>query len=288
LRALALSLLLVALPAGASEEFARFITAASRLFENLEYERALEQLANAKKFASTPDEQTQVALYEGVVLIELGRTEEAKAAFETALFLSPDAQIPVKVSPKVKAQIEAVRAQVKKELAPILAKKEAEERAKREAEEKAKKEAEAKAKKEAEAKKLAEQQQQQLPPKNTEPEPKKEIVAENKLEPQPPVKEDHPIVIEQPPPEAPKKRGVPIGTIIFGAAGIGTVITAGIFGAGSQSAIQQGMSATYQSDAAMFRQSAVDKALVANVLFAVSGALLVATIIATAIWVAGP
>jgi tetratricopeptide (TPR) repeat protein len=287
LRALALCLLLVALPAGASEEFARFITAASRLFENLEYERALEQLSNAKKFASTPDEQTQVALYEGVVLIELGRTEEAKAAFETALFLSPDAQIPVKVSPKVKAQIEAVRAQVKKELAPILAKKEAEEKAKREAEEKAKKEAEAKAKKEADAKKLAEQQQQPQP-KQEEPEPKKEIVVENKLEPQPPVKDEHPIVIEQPPPETPRKRGVPIGTIIFGAAGIGTVITAGIFGGGSQSAIQQGMSAMWQSDAAMFRQQAMDKALVANVLFAVSGALLVATIIATAIWAAGP
>jgi tetratricopeptide (TPR) repeat protein len=286
LRVLALSLLLVALPVAASEEFTRFITAASRLFENLEYERALDQLANAKKFASTPDEQTQVALYEGVVLIELGRTEEAKAAFETALFLSPDAQLPVKVSPKVKAQIEAVRAQVKKELAPILAKKEAEERAKREADEKAKKEAEAKAKKEAEAKKQAEQT---APPKKDEPEPKQEIVAQGPLEPQPPVKDEHPIVIEQPPPQTPRaKRGVPVGTIIFGAAGIGTVITAAIFGAGSQSAVQQGMAAMWQSDAATFRQQAMDKALIANVLFAVSGALLVATIIATAIWVAGP
>jgi hypothetical protein len=286
LRALALSLLLVALPAAASEEFTRFITAASRLFENLEYERALDQLANAKKFAATPDEQTQVALYEGVVLIELGRTDEANAAFETALFLSPDAQLPMKVSPKVKAQIEAVRTRVKKELAPILAKKQAEEKAKRDAEEKAQKEAEAKAKREAEAKKQAEQQQSTKP---VEPEPNKETVAQVPLEPQPQVKDEHPIVIEQPPPETPKaKRGVPIGTIIFGAAGIGTVITAAIFGAGSQSAVQQGMSAMYQDDTAMFRQQANDKALIANVLFGVSGALLVATIIATAIWVAGP
>jgi tetratricopeptide (TPR) repeat protein len=286
LRALAFSLLLISLPVGASEEFQRFITAASRLFENLEYERALDQLANAKKFASTPDEQTQVALYEGVVLIELGRTEEAKAAFETALFLSPDAQLPVKVSPKVKAQIEAVRAQVKRELAPILAKKEAEEKAKREAEEKARKEAEARAKREADAKKEAEAKakaaEQQGEPK------KDELVAQNRIEaPQP--KDEHPIVIEQPPPEQPKaKRGVPIGTIIFGAAGLGCVITAAIFGSGSQSAVQQGMSATWQNDAAMFRQQALDKALVANVMFGISGALLVATIIATTIWAAGP
>jgi hypothetical protein len=78
----------MALPAFSGEQLERFLTAASRLFENLEYERALEQLGNAKKFAVTADEQAQVALYEGVVLVELGRPDDAHAAFQTALFLS--------------------------------------------------------------------------------------------------------------------------------------------------------------------------------------------------------
>jgi tetratricopeptide (TPR) repeat protein len=286
-RALLLALLIVSLPAAASEEFSRFITAASRLFENLEYERALEQLANAKKFAATPDEQTQVALYEGVVLTELGRNDEAKAAFETALFLSPDAQLPVKVSPKVKAQIEAVRVHVKKELAPILAKKEADERARHEADEKARREAEAKAK----AAAKVETPVQPPPQKIDEPAPPKKEVVVERATPLEPTPEGHPgseLIVEQPPPPQTPKRGVPVATIVFGAGGIGSVIAAAVFGLGSQSLVTQAMNAMYQDDTSTLRMQALGQATAADILFGISGALLVATIIATAIWVAGP
>src|SRR5450432_4174863 len=73
-------------------------------------------------------------MYEGTIRSDLGQAEQAKAAFKEALLLKPDAEVPTKVSPKVKKQIEALRAEAKKELAPILAKQD-EERRKKEAEE---------------------------------------------------------------------------------------------------------------------------------------------------------
>lgn len=143
-------LLLVAAPAFASEEdFQRFLNAAVRLYENLEYERALEQVRNAKKQAVTPDQQASAALYEGIMLSDLNKPEEARAAFKEALLLKPDATIPIKVSPKVSKDFEDTRASAQKELAPLLA-KQAEEKRRKEEEAKARAEAEAKAKAELE------------------------------------------------------------------------------------------------------------------------------------------
>jgi chemotaxis protein histidine kinase CheA len=108
-----------------SPEFQRYLLAASHLYENLEYERALEQLASARRFAHGVEDDVIIALYEGLILADLGK-QEFLAAFKAALFLQPDAKLPVKVSPKVEQDFEAVRAEVRKELAPLLARQAAE------------------------------------------------------------------------------------------------------------------------------------------------------------------
>jgi tetratricopeptide (TPR) repeat protein len=116
------------------DEFNRYLAAAVRLYEALEYERALDQLAKAKESSCGTDDDALLGMYEGTIRSDLGQTDQAKVAFKEALLLKPDAEVPLKVSPKVKKQIEALRAEAKKELAPIIARQE-EERRKREAEE---------------------------------------------------------------------------------------------------------------------------------------------------------
>jgi tetratricopeptide (TPR) repeat protein len=116
------------------DEFNRYVAAAVRLYEALEYERALEQLGKAKESSCGTDDDAMLGMYEGTIRSDLGQADQAKVAFKEALLLKPDAEVPLKVSPKVKKQIEALRAEAKKELAPILARQE-EEKRKREAEE---------------------------------------------------------------------------------------------------------------------------------------------------------
>jgi len=102
----------------------------NRLIEDLEYERALEQISRAKKVSQGPEDDVAVSLYEGVVLAELskGRQDEAEAAFKSALFLDPDAKLPLSVSPKLKRRFEEVRKKVRAELAAREAKAKADDK----------------------------------------------------------------------------------------------------------------------------------------------------------------
>ncbi|MBN1209228.1 MAG: hypothetical protein JXB05_30500 [Myxococcaceae bacterium] len=92
------------------------LTNINRLYEELEYERALAQITSARTLARTTDEDVALSLYQGVILADMNRWEESAAALKTALFLRPEAQLPVKVSPKVSQHFEKVRQQVKQEL----------------------------------------------------------------------------------------------------------------------------------------------------------------------------
>lgn len=144
---LALALLLAAAPAGVARADSKdaaqtYLLAASRLYENLEYERALEQVRRARTVTTGVADDAAIARYEGVILFDLGKRDEALAAFRESLYLEPDARLPLKVSPKIAEAFEATREAVRKELAPILAKRKAEEEAKRAAEEAARHEAE--------------------------------------------------------------------------------------------------------------------------------------------------
>ncbi len=114
---------LALLPPGARAEVSgdtrRYLLSIHRLIEDLEYERALEQVARAKRVSRGPEDDVAVSLYEGVVLAELSKEgqEEAEAAFKSALFLNPDAVLPLSVSPKLRQRFEAVRVKVREELA---------------------------------------------------------------------------------------------------------------------------------------------------------------------------
>ena len=113
---------LVATPAlGQSNEVKRFLNAAITLYENLEYEKALKQLQKARAKASGPDDEMKIALLEGVVLADLGKEERALTAFKTAFGFDLEAKLPVEVSPKVGVIAEKARANVRKLLAPQLA-----------------------------------------------------------------------------------------------------------------------------------------------------------------------
>ncbi|WP_147469324.1 hypothetical protein, partial [Corallococcus sp. AB045] len=112
---------LVLVPSGARAEepgpFQTQVRAARQLYDELEYERALAELSRARRHSSGEADDVLLALYEGVILADLGRTESSSAAFRVALLLQPGAELPLKVSPKVEQRFESVRQQVLRELA---------------------------------------------------------------------------------------------------------------------------------------------------------------------------
>lgn len=137
LRALVAALCLVAFPAAAqSAEVRKFLNAATALYENLEYEKALKQIAKAKQKATASEDEVRVELLEGVVLADMGREEKAVEAFKAAFSLELDAKLPLEVSPKVQAVAEKARASVRKVLAPALEQQRLEAEQKAEAERK--------------------------------------------------------------------------------------------------------------------------------------------------------
>ena len=136
MRVVGLITLLLAAPSFAqSAEVKKYVNTAITLYENLEYEKALKQLKNAKAKAGGPDDEAKISLLEGVVLADMGREEKALTAFKQAFSVDLEAKLPVEVSPKVQAVAEKARANVRKMLAPQIEAAKAEEE-KRLAEEK--------------------------------------------------------------------------------------------------------------------------------------------------------
>jgi tetratricopeptide (TPR) repeat protein len=116
---LAVCLSVVFPPSAARAEgaFERHIAEAVRLYDDLEYELALEQLERASKVPHGTEEEVTLGLYKGIISADLGRWEAARAGFKSALVLKPDAQLPLRVSPKVRAEFESQRTKVQAELA---------------------------------------------------------------------------------------------------------------------------------------------------------------------------
>jgi hypothetical protein len=106
-------------PAHAQGKFERHLTAVARLYEALEYERALTQIELARKQPHTSEQEVELSVYEGIILAESGKQDSSTAAFKSALLVQPDAKLPVKVSPKVNTLFESVREQVQRELAAL-------------------------------------------------------------------------------------------------------------------------------------------------------------------------
>lgn len=110
-------------------ELQTYLQAALRLYASLDYEQALEKLSRAKRYVHDLEDDVLVSFYEGIILADLNRKEQSRAAFRAGLLLKPDAQLPMKVSPKVAQDFEAVREEVRDELAALRKKEEAQRRA---------------------------------------------------------------------------------------------------------------------------------------------------------------
>lgn len=309
---LVLALLLPLAAAANDEDFTRFYNAALRLHEGLEYERALEQLSLARKQASTGDQMSQVSLAEGVVLADLNRNDEAQAAFKAGLLLSPDAKLPLKVSPRVAGEVEALRVKVKKELAPLLAKQEAE-RLKAEAEAKAlaqarldaeakkadaeakareaqqldddKRKAEAEAKSKEAARLLAEAEAKLKEIARLEDERKKALLAKDTPTRVVILPEETPVIV-QPPivPAVARSKAPMVMTFVFLGLGAAAAGMGGYFGAQSQTQVQTAKDAPFQDDANRALQSADGSALTANILFGSAGAMGLGALISGIAW----
>lgn len=117
---LALGLMTMLVPlrmAHGQDAAARYMAAGERLYESLEYERALAQFAQARRLPRTLAEDVRIALFEGLILSDMGMHEEARAAFKAGLLLEPEAHLPVPTTPQVELEFEGIRAKVRKELA---------------------------------------------------------------------------------------------------------------------------------------------------------------------------
>ncbi|WP_223635055.1 tetratricopeptide repeat protein [Corallococcus sp. EGB] len=95
------------------------MTEAARLYEDLESEQALAAVTRARRLARSDEERSAAAIYEGVILADLGRRDEALASFRAGLALAPEAKLPAKVSPKVEGDFESVRQAVRQERAAL-------------------------------------------------------------------------------------------------------------------------------------------------------------------------
>jgi tetratricopeptide (TPR) repeat protein len=279
-RALALAVLALSLaPLAAHAQSAdaqRYLIAASRLYENLEYERALDQLKKARGVSGGVDDDVNIALYEGIILSDMGKKEEAVAAFKEGLYLRPEANLPVKVAPKIQQVFTATKNDVLKEMQPILAKKKAEEEKrlaeekKRLADEQARKaaaDAEAKRLADEEAKRKADEEKARLAQQTTDrPE-------DRNLTP-PPKDPNDPMRVERR-----ASSGVPIAPIVVGGVAVVAGGVGAAFGIMSSSEVTAARNATFQSDTITHLNQANTDALIANIAFGVAGAAAITAVI---------
>jgi tetratricopeptide (TPR) repeat protein len=252
---------------GAPHDVERYLAAAARLYENLEYEDALEKLGRARKLSRGAADDVLIALYEGLVLADLGQRERAQAAFKTGLLLDPAAKLPVRVSPKVERDFEDVRAEVRRELAPILARREAEQRAREHAERQAQERAGQQAR-----------QQTEPGPQAAGPggdRPERPRTLEVIPDPVTPLQRQVPSEVVAVAPE----RKAPVLPFVFAGLGAAAVGGGAYFGLQSQALIESGRQAQFQDEAQGHLKQARDSARLANILFATAGTAAVATLV---------
>lgn len=256
----------------------KYLFAASRLYQTLEYERAIEQLKRARAASAGVADDAAIARYEGVVLFDMGKRDDALAAFREALYLEPDAALPLKVSPKISEAFEAARVKVKRELAPVLAKRKAEEEAKQEAERRL---AETKTQTEAARVESARVEAARVEAARVE---TARLEAERDARTDTP---REPTLTPDVPPDTTSvavSRPVPATPLVLGAVALVAGGVATVFGVLTGEQLTAARSATFQVDTIAALQRAQTPALVTNIALALAGTTAVAALIA---WLAG-
>lgn len=121
-------LLVVGIPFGVrgagNDEIRNYIISIGRLHDSLEYELALNRIQLARQVPRGTEDEVTLALYEGIILCEMGKLKPGSAVLKSALFLRPDAKLPVQVAPKIEQLFESMRKQVKREVATHLSPRE--------------------------------------------------------------------------------------------------------------------------------------------------------------------
>ncbi|WP_224240558.1 hypothetical protein [Hyalangium gracile] len=97
--------------------FERSLQTAVRLYESLEFEKALEELQKARRRARGTEQEVSIYLHEGIFLGDMGEREQSRAAFRKGLLLKPEAILPLLTSPKLERDFEEIRGEVIAELA---------------------------------------------------------------------------------------------------------------------------------------------------------------------------
>jgi hypothetical protein len=92
----------------------KYLDAAIKLYGAFEFERALTQLEKARKLSEGPEMDVTIALYMGIVQLELGHDEQAESELKTALSLDGNAVLPTRVSPKVQQLFDGLKTQMNK------------------------------------------------------------------------------------------------------------------------------------------------------------------------------
>ncbi len=91
----------------------KYFNSAIVQYELLNYEQALRQLEKAAAKATSPEQDKRIALLAGIVNVELGKTNNALAAFSSAFGIDAEATLPIDVAPKIAAFAENARRKVK-------------------------------------------------------------------------------------------------------------------------------------------------------------------------------
>jgi hypothetical protein len=96
----------VLLIASASGSYDAAMAKAVALYNEAEWDAALRELTIAEKFAASEEQKLKVWVHEGIMLANVPDADAAKAAWVRALKVDPKLQLPLAVSPRVKAMVQ--------------------------------------------------------------------------------------------------------------------------------------------------------------------------------------
>jgi hypothetical protein len=102
--------LIASLLAAAPTPFDASFNAAKGLYDRAEWDATLRQLAQAEALAKTDAQRANVLLFEGAVQANIPDPDAAEATWARALALTPNAELPVRVAPKIQTEFNRVRA----------------------------------------------------------------------------------------------------------------------------------------------------------------------------------
>jgi hypothetical protein len=98
-----------ALLLAASSSFDAAMKNAHGLYDKADWDASLRELTIAEKYARTDAQRLQVLLFQGAVLANIPDPDAASAAWERALAIDANAELPVRVTPKIQSEFSRLK-----------------------------------------------------------------------------------------------------------------------------------------------------------------------------------